>query len=97
MSGGEIMNDEKEYRLSKLEQETIIIFNEEEDDATIETCNRRLIKRLEVLCQKHRNFYETERSEYGKTFIVPKKYINVLAPRSYDDSRGKRLKKSSKK
>ncbi len=54
------MNDEKEYRLSKLEQETIIIFNEEEDDATIETCNRRLIKRLEVLCQKHRNFYETE-------------------------------------
>ena len=32
----------------------------------------------------------------GKTFYRAEKYINVLAPRSYDDSRGKRIKKSSK-
>ena len=57
MSGGEILNDEKEYRLSKLEQETIIIFNEEEDDATIETCNR---SNQGLVLPKHRNFTDRE-------------------------------------
>lgn len=78
--------------LTKLEQETIILFNEAEYEAEVFTFNGALKRRLHTLCEKHpdRFVYDRERSEEngsgGEFFNVPKKYIKVAAPRTMTES-----------
>ena len=70
------MNDEKEYRLSKLEQETIIIFNEEEDDATIGNLQPPLNQATGSAVPKTQKLLrDREVGIWGKHFIVPKSIL----------------------
>lgn len=69
---------------SRLEQETIINFNEEEKTASVYTFNKRLQRKLARLaeeypdeCRKAKTWQPGESVEY----IVPKKWIKVNAPR----------------
>lgn len=69
---------------SRLEQETIINFNEEEKVASVYTFNRALQRKLVRLaeeypdeCRKAKTWQPGESVEY----IVPKKWIKVNAPR----------------
>lgn len=67
------------YKLTKEEQETIIVFNESESTATITTFNRSLIKRLNALCESRPSEcsgYITE-SEGEMYYEVPKKWVKV--------------------
>lgn len=72
-------------KLSRAEKETAIVFNEESDSATIETYNRRLIKRLDELCKKHSGFYAIETGTELCAYEVPKKYIWIAKPRKKSD------------
>ena len=40
------------YDLTKYEQETLIRYNQEEDAAIIDTCDKKLIRKLDKLCEK---------------------------------------------
>ena len=68
---------------SKIEQETIIIFNEEEDFAECFTYNRKLTNHLRKLCQKRSDEVEEIRDNCvgGLTFIFPKSWVKVRASR----------------
>ena len=70
-------------RLTKLEQETIIIFNEQEPHAEVYTHNKTLQRKLSGLCEKYPEQFvlKGDNGAGGLTFIVPKKRINVTAPR----------------
>ena len=69
---------------SRLEQETIINFNEEKKEASVYTFNRALQRKLARLaeehpdeCRKAKTWQPGESVEY----IVPKKWIKVSPPR----------------
>lgn len=73
--------------LSRLEQETIILFNEAEPTAEIYTHNKKLREKLERLSQKHPDKIALKSDQPGGavTYIVPKKSIVVQEP--YSDER----------
>lgn len=69
-------------KLSLLEQETIILYNQEETTAEVYTHDPKLLAKLETLAQKHPS-QVTRKND--RSFIVPKNCISVRAP--YDEQR----------
>ena len=70
-------------KLSKLEKETIINFNEGERVASVYTHNAALIKQLSELCRTHpEQVRQTDVNRWGGlTFELPKKWLKVSPPR----------------
>ena len=79
--------------LSRIEQETIIIFNEAEPTAAIQTYNGRLQRRLEQL---HAERPETVSRDYNGDYIIPKGWIRInpgrLLSEEQRDKQSKRMK-----
>ncbi len=70
-------------KLSNLEKETIILFNEAEADAEVYTYNPSLQRRLLALCEtRPEQARKTGMSGGGAlTVTIPKKWIKVVPPR----------------
>lgn len=64
-------------KLSRLEQETIIIFNEAEDAAEVATYNKSIINRLQGYIDEGEEGITMRRqnSDGGCTFVLPKKWV----------------------
>lgn len=77
--------------LTNYEKETIITFNDGEDEAQIYTCNKTWIKTLAKLAQKDSRVSRTESDEYSQTYVLPKKAIKV---RLSVAMQGEKLKKA---
>ena len=73
-------------KLSKMEQETIINFNEEELEAEVYTHNTKLIGKLKRLSEKYPDLiYPDRRVHAGAvSYIVPKSCISVREPYSME-------------
>lgn len=71
-------------KLCKLEQETIILFSNGEDEAEVYTHYRPYKRKLNSLCESHPNLFRLIRDngDGGLTFMVPKQYIKINAPRA---------------
>ncbi len=69
--------------LTKVEQETIILFNEAESTASVYTHNAALQRLLLELCQSHpAQAKQTEDNRHdGLTFEIPKKWVKIAPPR----------------
>ena len=78
-------------KLTKLEQETIILFNEEESIATIDTCNRALIRQMDDLSKKFIDVTCVSEDECGKCYTLPKKWIKVRKPKQYSEEQRSKL------
>lgn len=85
--------------LSRLEQETIIVFNEQEQEAIIETFKSSLIKRLDKLCNEYPNKFQliSEDVEGCKKYIIPKKYVRIGSPKNMTDEQREAMSKRAKK
>ena len=72
-----------EMERSKLERETIILFNEAEPDAEVYTHNGKLQKRILELCESRPDEASVLRggSADGMTFRVPKRWVKIMPPR----------------
>ena len=70
-------------KLSRVEQETIINFNEAEGMASIYTHTGALKERLLVLCQSYPEQVRqtADNGRGGLTFELPKKWLKVTPPR----------------
>ena len=70
--------------LLKVEQETIILFNEAETTASVYTHNATLQRVLLELCQTHpAQARQTEDNRHGGlTFEIPKKWGKIKPPRA---------------
>ena len=68
--------------LSRQEQETIILFNEAEDTATVDTCNPALIRKLDKLitCRENTMITLIREDAHGKAYVIPKKWVKVSQP-----------------
>ena len=80
-------------KLSRLEKETIILFNEAEDYAEVYTFNGKLQKQLARLAGQYpEQFILKSKDQWGAvTYIVPKKRICVNAPKPGNRIQTKRI------
>lgn len=75
-----------------IEKETTIYYNQKEREANIDTANPAFIKRLDRLCCKFpEEFRCVRRGEDSTSYIVPKKYVCVRAPRIYTTEQRERI------
>ncbi len=85
-------------KLSPEERETIILFSDADDTASVYTHDRRLIKKLESLCRKCPDEVHVERKPaHGAHFyMVPKNCVSVREPFSKErrEAASKRAKES---
>lgn len=67
---------------SAYERETIITYNEAEDEAHVYTFNKALIRKLTDISQERPDecILESKGPEDAASFVVPKKYIKVKPP-----------------
>lgn len=67
-------------KLSKVEQETIVLFNEGDADAEVYTHNAKLKKKLETAAKKNPTLYRLmmKNAYGGVTYIFPKKYLTMI-------------------
>lgn len=74
-------------KLSRTEKETIILFNEEEQTASVFTCNAALLRKLERLRAKWPELVKIvdEYQDGSKTYLIPKKYVRVTTPQKLTD------------
>lgn len=71
--------------LTNLEKETIILFNEAEQTARIETFNGKLLKKLRSAVLKTQMVIcEESKSDYG-VYVIPKSMITIHIPRQLSD------------
>lgn len=83
-------------KLSKLEQETILLYNEEESTASVYTHDPKLIGKLKRLSEKYPDKIYPERKEHpgAVSYIVPKNCVSVREP--YSDARRKAASERAK-
>ena len=79
--------------LTKVEQETIVLFNEAEATASVYTHNAALQRILLELCQSHPGqARRTEDNRHGGlTFEIPKKWVKIAPPRALSEAQKKVL------
>lgn len=75
-------------KLSRIEQETIIVWNNAEDTATVYTCDTKLQRKLDNLSPLVQMI---KSDEYSKTYNLSKKLIQVRKPISRSDEFNKNL------
>ncbi len=69
-------------KLSRLEQETILLYNEEEPTASVYTHNPRLMRKLKRLARKYPDRVYPDRPVHAGavSYIVPKSFVCVRVP-----------------
>jgi len=78
--------------ISRLEQETIIIFNEAEDKAEVCTYNGRLKSRMVELSEQRPDSVMFKDNAGGAaTYIVPKNWIKINPTRILSDAQKKTI------
>lgn len=79
-------------KLSKYEKETIILFNEGEDTASIYTYNASLKKRLAAFSRKYPDLCRLERThtQGGVSYILDKSRLSVRLQPPYSEERRKK-------
>ena len=77
-----------EIKLSPAERETIILFNESDQSAECYTHSRRLINRLQKICETRSDEAQLigDNGFGGLTFTCPKSWIKVNPKRILDDA-----------
>ena len=80
-------------KLSRIERETVILYNEAEATAEIETCNNAMKRRLEAIRKKHpEQISLVRRDDYADTYIFPKSWVKLIPPRKATAKQREQLK-----
>ena len=87
-------------RRSRLEQETIFLFNEEEKTASVYTFNKTLQRKLQTLAKERPEECYLERPQNALDgaveYIIPKKWIKIRASRILTDEQKAELSERAK-
>ena len=85
-------------KLTKYEKETIVLFNEGEDMAYIQTYNAGLKKRLAAFSKKHPNLCRLERSyeQGGASYVLDKSRLSIRLQPPYSEERRRKASENAK-
>jgi hypothetical protein len=78
-------------KLTKLEQETIILYNQEEDTCSCYTYDPKLMKQLDKLCAKSSDATLKNDTYGSRTYIFPKAWIKVQIPKVVTEEKRQKL------
>ena len=84
--------------LTKDEKETIILFNEGEDTAHIQTYNAGLRKRLAAFSKKHPDLCRLEKSfaQGGVIYVLDKSRLSIRLQAPYSEERRRKASENAK-
>ena len=77
--------------LTLYERETVMLYNQAERTASIDTCDPVLIRRLDEFMEKSTEISLLSEDEYGKRYLIPKKWIKINLPRQLTDEQRQEL------
>lgn len=77
--------------LSKEEQETIIIFNELESSAIMETCNKKLRRRMDDFYAKSVDVTRQRSDDVSARYVFPKSWVKVQIPRQLSEEQHQKM------
>lgn len=85
-------------KLTKYEKETIVLFNEGEDMAHIQTYNAGLRKRLAAFSKKHPDLCRLERSyeQGGASYVLDKSRLSIRLQPPYSEERRRKASENAK-
>ena len=85
--------------LTKIEKETIILFNEGEQEASIYTYNASLRKRLALFSKQHPELCRMERSfdQGGVSYVLDKSRLSIRLIAPYSEERRQKACEQGKK
>ena len=87
--------------LTRIESETGINYNDEEDTAIVYTANSSLMRKLDDLCKKFPKEFQRHilvgDDEEIKSYRIPKKCIIIRTPTIYSEADKKRMSESGKR
>lgn len=69
-----------DYNLTKVERETVVVFNESESDAELYTCSAPMMRKMDALVSEDPRFSVVKQDEVSKTYKFPKRYFKVRRP-----------------
>lgn len=72
-------------KLSRIERETVINYNQAEDMAVMTTADTVVIRRMKKLAEKNDKITERKLSSEFVEFTFPKKWVKVRLPREMTD------------
>lgn len=86
--------------MTSYEKETVINFNEAEKEASVYTFNKKMISKLDRLCEKFPEQFSLYKKfrDGAREYIMPKKYVSIKAPRPKlsDEEKAELVKRLSK-
>ena len=75
-------------RLTRYEQETIILMNAGDKEAIVYTADRAVMRKLDALVKKHPESYRiASEDELSKTYCIPKSYVSYRRPRAVSEEK----------
>ena len=77
--------------MTRYEMETIINYNQAEKTASIYTCDRSLMRKLDKLCSESEEITVEKEDEFSKTYILPKKWVKVRKTRQLSEEEREKL------
>jgi len=81
-----------------IERETIILFNEKEANAEIETYNSSMKQRLGAIVREHPGEVTLVKSDiYADTYVLPKKWVKIVPPRRATEKQREHLRQARAK
>lgn len=85
-------------KLTKYEKETIILFNEGEDEASIYTYNAGLRKRLAAFSKKHPDLCRMEKScdQGGVSYVLDKSRLSIRLLPPLSEERRRKISEHAK-
>ena len=85
-------------RLTKIEKETIILFNQGEGAASIYTYNAGLKKRLSAFSKKYPDLYRLEKPECmgGVSYLIDKSRLSIHLQPPYSEERRRKASQYAK-
>lgn len=86
-------------KLTKYEKETIILFNEGEDTASIYTYNAGLKKRLAAFSGKYPDLCRLEKTHQqgGVSYVLDKSRLSIRLQAPYSEERRQKMSENAKK
>lgn len=84
-------------KLTKQEQETIILYNEAESEATCYTHNKSLMRKLDEIRSKSSSLQLISEDEHSRTYTFPKRWVKVQMPRVLTEEQRQKLSDRAKR
>ncbi len=85
-------------KLARVEQETIILFNVAEPNATVYTRDKAVMRKFDALVAEFPEIYKCIKvTDIDKTYSMPKEYVNYRKPRKISMERRTQIKEQMKK